>query len=159
MVRVHERAAGRVGGLAVEHERQRLIVDLHHFGGVLGECARIGDHGRHPLAGIARNIDGERPPRHLRYVEAGQQRLRCRSELAAVEHVVHAGHRQRGGLVDGDDACGRIWAGHQRHVSRAGHGDIGRETALADDETPVLAHAAIGRHETERFRAHAALTG
>jgi hypothetical protein len=44
-------------------------------------------------------------------------------------------------------------------VARAGNGDIGGETAFADDETAILAHAAIGRHETERLRAHAALTG
>ena len=159
VIGVHERAAGRIGFLAVEHERQRLVIHAHQLGGVLGERARVRDHRRHPFSGIARDIDRERTPRHLRGVEARQQRLGRRGKLAAVEHVVHARHRERLGLVDRDDARGGVRTRHQRDVARARQGDIGGEAALADDEAAVLAHAAVGRDEPERRRAHGVPAG
>ncbi len=154
VIGMHDRAARRVGGFAVEHERQRLIVHLHQLGSVLGEGARVGDHGRDPLAGIARDLHRERAPRHVRGVEARQQRLRCCRKLAAAQHVVHAGHGERCGAVDRDDARGGIRTRHQRHVPRPCQRDVGGETAFAGDEAAILAHAAIGRHEPEGFRAH-----
>ena len=50
MIRVHERAAGRIGFLAVEHERQRLVIHAHQLGGVFGERARVRNHRRHPFS-------------------------------------------------------------------------------------------------------------
>ena len=87
---MHQRAAGRVGLLAVEHERQWLVLDRDRLGGVLGERAGIGDDRRHPFAGIARHVDRQRTPRHVRRIEAGSERQRGGGQLAAVEHVVHA---------------------------------------------------------------------
>ena len=159
VIRVHDRTARRVGGFAVEHERQRLVVDPHQLGGIFSERARVCDDGRDPFAGVARDVHGERTPRHLRGIEAGQQRLRRRRQLAAVEHVVHAGHGQRRGLVDCEDARGRVRTGHERHVPGAGRGDVGGEAAFAHDEAPILADAAIGGHETERLRGHGLRAG
>ena len=65
---------------------------------------------------------------------------------------MHAGHRQRRGLVDRDDARRRIRACHQRDMLDARRHDIGGEIALADDEAAVLAHAAVGRDEAEFAR-------
>ena len=72
---MHRRAAGRERLLAVEHERQRLVLDRDQLGGVLGERAGVGDHRRDPFARIARDLDRERMARHVRRIEAGQQRL------------------------------------------------------------------------------------
>ena len=72
MLRVHRWTARRVGFLAVEHERQRFVIHANQLGGVFGERARIGDDGCHPFAGIARHIDGERPPQHFWGVESRQ---------------------------------------------------------------------------------------
>ena len=115
----------------------------HQLGGVFGERARVRDHRRHPLAGVARNIDSKRTPRHFRSVEASEQRLCCRRQLATIKHVVHAGHGQRLGLVDCENARGRMRRGHQRHVPHARRGDIRGEAAFAGDEAPILAHAPI----------------
>ncbi len=142
---VHQRAAFLERLLGVEHEGQGLVVDLDRFGGVFGERASVGDDRRHPFAGIARGLEGERPPRHVRGVEARHQRRGRRGELGAVEHVMHAGHFQRRGLVDALDARRRVGAGDQRHVLGVGQIDIGDEIALAGDEAAVLAHAAVGR--------------
>ena len=71
------------------------------------------------LAGT-RHVDRERPARHVRRVEPGHQRRRRGGELGPVEHVVHAGHRQRDPLVDFDDARGRMRTGHDRDMAHSG---------------------------------------
>ena len=149
VIRVYDRTAGPVSRFAVEHERQWLIIHAHQLGGVFGERAGVCDHGGHPFPGVARDLDGERAPRHLRGVEAGKQRLRCRRQLAAVKHAVHAGHRERLGFIDCDDARGGMRTGHQRDVPHGRYRNIGGEAASADDKAAILAHAAIARHEAE----------
>ena len=72
---------------------------------------------------------------------------------------MHARHGERLGLVDRDDARGGVRTRHHGHVARTRQGDIGGEAALADDEAPVLAHAAVGRYEPERRRAHGVPAG
>jgi hypothetical protein len=140
---VHDRATGRVSRFAVEHERQRFIVHPHHLGGVFRKRARVCDHRRHPLTSVARHIDSERTPRHFRGIEACEQRLCCCRHLATIEHVVHAGHRQRRGLVDCENARGGVRRGHQRHVPHPRRGYVRGEAAFADDEAPILVHAPV----------------
>ena len=159
MIGMHRRALRRIGRFAVEHERQRLVVHAHQLGGILGERAAVGDHRRHPFPAIARDLDGERPPRHLGRIEAGQQRRGGGRQLAAVEHVVHAGHGQRRGGVDRKDARGRMGRRDHGNMAGAGQHDVGGEAALAGDEAPILAHAPVRRHETEARRGHGAVTG
>ena len=133
----------------IEHEGQGLIVDVDFFRRVLGLGARIGDDGCHPLAGIACDVDRQRPSQCVRRFQAGHQRLGRFGELAAVDHVMDAGHFQRGALVDTLDARGGVRAGDQRHMAHAGNVDIGDVVAFAGDEAAVLAHAAIGADEAE----------
>ena len=97
-----EPCAGCTGGLsglsassAFDHERQRLVVDLDFFGGVLGERAGLGDDGRDPFAGIARVPDRERMALDLRRIEPVHQGIGRGRELFAGQHIVHARHRQR----------------------------------------------------------------
>ena len=157
---VHQRAAGPVRLLAVEHERQRLVLDRDRLGGVLGERPAVRHHRGDPFARIARDVDRERPARHVRRVEPGHQRQRRGGELLPVEHVVHARHLQRRALVDRHDARRRPRAAHQRDMARAGQRDVGREAALAGDEAAVLAHAAVGRDVAEAVRcAHGFMLG
>ena len=58
--RMHRRAVRLQRLFGVDHEGQRLVVDLDLFGGVFGQRAAVGDHGRDPFAGIARLPDRER---------------------------------------------------------------------------------------------------
>jgi hypothetical protein len=85
-------------------------------------------------------------------IEPGHQRQRRRRQFRAVEHVMHARHGQRRRLIDVPDARGSMRAGHQRDVLGVGQVDVGNEAALAGDKAAVLAHAAIGRDETEFAR-------
>jgi len=161
VVRMHERAAGGEGRLPVEHEWQPLVVDAHQFRRVLRERTAVGHDGRHPLAGVARHIDGERPALHVRRIEAGDQRLGRRGKLAPIDDGVYAGHAQRLGFVDRDDTRGGIRARHERDVTRPRHGNIRGEPALPRHKTPVLAHPAVGRYEAERLyrRGHGSVVG
>ena len=43
----------------VEHDRQQLVLDLDQVGGVLGDVAGLGDHGRDALADVAHLVDRE----------------------------------------------------------------------------------------------------
>ena len=122
------------------------------LGRVLGKRARVRHHRGDPFAGIARDIDGKRPPRHVRRVESGHEWQAPRCELAAVEDIVRSGHRQRGSLVDRNNAGGRMRRRDQRHVLHLGQGNVGGKAALTGDEAPVLAHAPVGRHELKALR-------
>ncbi len=157
MLLVHQRGVFFQCTLGVEHEGQRLVLDLDRFGGVFRQRARVGDHRRHPFAGIARDAVSERAARDVGRVEAGEQRVGGFCELGAVEDVMHARHFQRRALVDALDARGCMRAGDERDVARLRQLDIGDEIALAGDETAVLPHAAVRGDETEFFkRAHSA---
>ena len=143
---VHQRARPFQRLFGVEHEGQRLVIDFDGFGGVLGQRARIGDHGGDPFAGVARDIERQRPARHFRVIEPGHQRQRSGGQLCAVDDVMHAGHFQRSTFVDALDARGGVRAGHERDMLGIRQIDIGDEISLAGDETPVLAHAAVARN-------------
>src|SRR5713226_927736 len=93
-------------------------------------------------------------PTDVRRVEPGRERERGGGQLLPVEHVMHAGQRERLALVDRDDARGGMRTGDERDVARAGQRDVGGEAALAGDEAAVLAHAAVGRDVAETRRAH-----
>jgi hypothetical protein len=56
---------------------------------------------------------------------------------------MYAGHSQRLGLVNCENARCGMRRGHQRHVPRARRGDIRGEAAFAGDEAPILAHAPV----------------
>ena len=128
-----------------DRRRQRLVLDRDQLGGVLGEIARIGDHGGHPFAGIARHPDRQREPLYLRDVEPVEQRRRLRRELVAGQHRMHPGARERRACVDREDIRARVRARHQRHVLHPRHRHVGREPPRAGDETPVLLGPPLAR--------------
>ena len=95
-------AARLVGGLRIEHERQLLVLDADFLARVLGQRPRLGDDDGHPLAGVARPPDGQRIALHEGRIDADQQRIGRRRQLAR--------HRPRHGL--------RAWPAPRRHRSR-----------------------------------------
>ena len=140
---VHQRAALFERLLGVEHKGQRLVVDFDRLGGIFRQRAAVGHHGGDPFARIARNVERQRPPRHVRRVEPGHQRQRGGGKLGAVHDVVHAGHGERRAFIDALDARGGVRAGDHRDVFHVRQLDVGDEVALAGDEAAVLAHAAV----------------
>ena len=141
---MHDRRVRLQRVFRIDHKRQRLISDLDKLGAVFGERAGVGDHGGDPFADIARLFDGERIAPHLRRFEAVHQLIGRGGKLFAGEHIMYARQRQRGFAIDGNNARGRMRRGHQRYVEHIGRAHIGGKLARAGNETPVLAHAAIG---------------
>ena len=137
---VHGWARTFVRLLAVDHERQWLVVDLDGFGSVLRECACVGSNGGDPFAHVARLSNSERVAAHVRCVEPVHHRLDGFGELIAGQHVVHAGHGEGGRCVDRRDLRRRVLRRHQRDMQRAVQLDVGDVLALAGHEAPVLAH-------------------
>ena len=135
--------------LGLGHVRQRLVLDLHQLGGVLGQRARVRDHRGDPFAGIAHAVARQRPARHLRGVDADLQRIRRGAELLAGQHVMHAGHRARGIGVDRQDFRAGMRRGDQRDMLQAGQRDVGGVAAAAGDEARMLLGAALGADVAE----------
>ena len=142
---VHQHAARFERLFGVEHEGQGLVVDFDRFGRVLGQRTGVGHHGGNPFAGIARDVERQRPARHVRGVEPGHQRQRGRGEFAPIQHVMHARHGKRRAFVDALDARRGVRAGDHRHMLHVRQIDVGDEMALAGHEAAVLAHAAVAR--------------
>ena len=116
---MHRRAVRLSASSALDHERQRLVVDIDLFGGVLGQRAAVGDHGHDPFAGIAGRPDRERMALTLGVSSPFISGIGGGGEFVAGQHIMHARHRQRRGRVDRDDARGRMRRGHQRDMQHA----------------------------------------
>ena len=127
VARVHQRAGFFHRLFGIEHEGQPLVGDLHLFGGVFGLRAAVGDDRGDPFAGIARDFKRQRPPQHMRRLQAVHQRQRGLGQLAPIEHVMHARHLQRFAGVDADDARVGVGAGDQPDMLGAGEIDVGDE--------------------------------
>ena len=97
---MHRRAVGRIRLLGVDDERQRLVLDVDEFGGVLGERAGVGDDGGDPFARIARLPDRQRIALDVGRIEPVHHRIDGGGEFLARQHIAHAGHRERGAGVD-----------------------------------------------------------
>ena len=135
--------------LRIHHERQRLVGDAHLLGGVFGQRAGLGDDSDDPFAGVARLTDRERMAADIRRIEPVHQGIGRRRQLIARQHVMHAGHRQRCGSIDRDDARGRMLRRQDRDMQQAFERDVGHKMAVAGDEAAVLANPAIGGDEAE----------
>ena len=146
VLRVHQHRAGEDGFLRIEHIVGRLVVDLDALGGVLGQRARIGDHGDHPLACIAHDASRKRVARHLGRVDADIQRVDIGAEFLAGQRVVHAGHRQRLVRADRLDARRGMRTRDQRDVLHAGQRDVSHVVPAAGDEARVFLGAALGAY-------------
>ena len=153
---MHRDAAGPVGSFRIEHERQLLVLDADFLARVLGQRPRLGHDDGHPLAGIARPPDRQRIALHLGRIDADQQRIGRRRQLAALDHGMDARHGQRLGGIDLDDARAGVGRGQHRGVPRAGRRHVADVGRLAADEPAVLAHPALARDVLEcRRLAHA----
>ena len=143
---MHQHGARFERLFGVEHERQRFVVDLDCFGRVFRLRAAVGHHGGNPFARVARDIERQRPARHVRRIEPGHQWQRSGGKLCAINDVMHARHFQRGAFVDVLNARRSVRTSHHRDMFGVRQVDVGDELSLAGDETPVLAHAAVGRN-------------
>ena len=149
------RGAGAHGVFGMQHEGQFVVDDVERFGRIERLRAGLRHHHGDRLADVARLVGGQQ---HMRADEdfaaagAGElhvvARLRQRIvrdrpkavglAIGAGEHAEHAGHRQRAGLVDRDDARMGVRRAHHRRVSLPGKIEVVGEAALADEQPRVF---------------------
>ena len=146
---MHRRAVRLKRLFRVQHERQRLVADVDFFGGVLSERAAVGDHGRHPFAGIAGLSDRQRMAFHPRRIEPVHQGIGRGGQFVAGQHIMHARHRERRRGIDRHDARSRMLRRQHRDMQHAFKGDIGDEQAVPRHEAAILAHPAVGGDKAE----------
>jgi hypothetical protein len=152
-------AADRRGILRRPHvgdERQCLVIHRDQRGGVLGDVAVVRQHHRHRLADVAGLARRERKgpglvERHAGVGVAHHAALdHRRREIVEGEHRVHAGHRQRGGLVHAFDQRMRMRAPHEGRLRHAGEGDVVDEAPPSAQQRLVLQAGDAGADDGHR---------
>jgi hypothetical protein len=162
---VQQRRALLHGLDRVEHDRQRVGLDVDRGRGVLGHVGVVGHHEGDRLADVAHAVAGER---RLQRVLAALGREQADGD-AHVGHVVggedahHARHRLSDALVDRDDHAVRRLAAHDPHVELTGDVHVRAELAAAGQQAQVLlardAGADVGHERAgSRTRPHVAIT-
>ena len=128
---------------ALDHRRQRLVLDLDQLQRVAGAVAVVRHDERDLLALEAHLVRGQhglhvaRQRRHPGELQALQ--------VLAGDDGVHLRVLQGGGRVDRDDAGVRERAAQHRAVQHPGQRDVVDVGALAADEARVLLALAAGR--------------
>ena len=131
------------GDFRIDDMRQRFVFDFDQFGGVFGECTRIGNHRHHPFAGVTRDVFGQCIARDFRRVDADRQRIGFAAEFFAGQYIMHAGCGERGFAVDRNNARAGVRRSDDGDVFHAGQRNVGDETAAAGDEARVFLGAAF----------------
>ena len=134
---------GDVGGVGPRADggAQRLVVDVHALGAVLGAVAVVGDDRGD---GLAREPDLPAGQRRLLGLDvAGQRRLRAQRHGAhrrvlPGEHGVHALGPERLGGVDRSQPRVGDGAADERHVPHPGEHQVGDVAAPAGEQPRVL---------------------
>ena len=146
-------------GLGVDHGGQRLVVDEHGLGGVLGLGDRLGHDGHDRLADEADLAVGQRRPRAGR-VEGHAEGVEGREvEVGVGEGGDDAGEALRLADVDpGDDGVG-VGRAHEGHVEQSGHGEVADERAPALEELGVLHPHDFGSEERSGHVGHTTAGG
>ena len=127
---MHERRAVLLRLERVEHDRQRLVLDLDQVASVLGDVAVFGDHGRDRLAVVAHLLDGDHVLDDRAGAEGGKRR-RMLGHVGACDDADHSRQRLRLRRVDLRDARVRMRAAHDRGVRHVLELDVVEVAALA----------------------------
>ena len=147
----HDRCAG-LGRLArIGDGGQRLDIEHHRFGRVLGLRHGFGNHEGHRVADEAHLVGGERMARrrlHRRAVAVGHRdqglecAIACGVQISAGPHAEHAGHFPCFSDVDAFDDSVRDLAAHHHGMCGVGQLDVIAVAALALQQGRVF----LARH-------------
>ena len=127
--------------------RERVVLDVDEFGGILRDVAVLGDDEGDEVADEAHLVLGERRARTVGDVLAdeGEPRLvDAGVEVGRREHGVDAVECERRGGVDADDPCPGERAADEAGVEHARPHDVVDEGAVAGEQPRVL-HAGDAR--------------
>ena len=135
----------------VGHRRERLVLDMDEFGGVLRHHRALGDDHGHGLADMHDAVFGERRPvgdDELCAIAARQRRVP--RNIADALHVLRgqygndAGRSHRASAIDAHDAGKGMRRAHEISVSLVRLWRIGDIAAAAADQNVVLDAAVEG---------------
>ena len=139
-VAVQRRQVGVEGVVDRGDGGQRLVVDDHRVGPVLGAVRRVGDDGGDRLAHEARPRARQHralDPHRAGSGEVGRER-RDAVELVGAEGQAHAGQGQSRGHVDAADMRVRMLGAREREMQHALDGNVVEEPRAALEQNPVL---------------------
>jgi len=128
-------------GFRIDHDRQRLEIDLDQFERVFGEIAALGHHRDHRLADIAHLALRQRNQRRgviVRHARCGEQRFDAAFEIGAGKHRHHAGRRARRRALDRQDTRMRMVAAAEGDMQHARRRPVVDVAAVAGQEARVL---------------------
>ncbi len=138
---VHAGLVGVSGDTRIDRHRQRLIVDQHRGGGVLGRRPVLGqDDGD----GVTHEPDlADRQSFHFRGHEPidgwrDAQRAGAGANVGAAEGGDHVRQGHRRAKVDGADAGVRVRAADESRVQQSGQSEVVDEAANAEQQAPIL---------------------
>jgi len=136
---VKERGARGDGRASIGHGLERVVLDLHALGAVLGEVAVIGHDGGDRLAHVADLIVGQQrvTARSERRVIDDGGNLFGRVKIAPDEDAHHPGDGAGRGGVD-PKACVGMDAADERDVTRAGQTQVVEERGLAAQQPCIF---------------------
>ena len=123
--RVQQRRALGHRRLDARRHGQRLVVDEHALGGVLGDVAVARDDDADGLADVAGDVDRGGVVDDAR-AERRAERPRVRGHVGARDDADHARQRERRGGVDRADARVREGRAHDRRARRCWAAGRGR---------------------------------
>ena len=139
-IAVHQMLGAR-GHLGRDHDRQRLVLDLHELGRVFGQVPVFRDHECDRLARVAHDLRCEAALRAaVRQVGMRDQEREVhipKREIGGRVDGDHAGHRARGGGIDRCDSRMRIRRAHETALQRV-FADIVGEAAMTAEQTVIL---------------------
>ena len=125
-------------GLDARGHRQRLVVDEHALGGILGEVAVARHDDAHGLADVAGDVDCGGVMDDARS-QRGAERARVRGDVGAGHHADHARQRERCSGIDRADARVRERRSHDGRAADVGQRiEVVDEPALASQQGVVL---------------------
>ena len=145
--RMQLRGISRLRGTRIGDRRQRLIVDLDTLGRIRRLLAGLGDHCCHRLADMAHGVARQRKARRLGHrravVRADDPERPHRSHIVgrhvrAAENGNNAGQGDGGSCIDSADAGVGVRRTHEHAVQGTRHIDVGDESSVAEQETPIL---------------------
>jgi hypothetical protein len=140
MLRMHQ--LGRlVRGRVVRDRRQRVVVDDHQFGCVLGEVPVRRDHQRDRVPDESHLAVRQGRPRDVRKILAHHRvplLAHARIEVRGGEDRVHAVERERLVDIDLHDAAARERAAHEARMQHPGPDDVVHEGPAAGQQPGIL---------------------
>ena len=111
----HNRRVRRQRSLDVGHDRQRAVLDAHHFGRIVGFALGLRYHGSHKVADVTHSVRCQRRP-VVRRVDHREALEGVHGHVVGGVHRQHTRHRLRVRGVNRSDCGMCLGRAHERNL-------------------------------------------